>query len=109
MKAILLVLAVFVMAFASSAADYLRRRDPIEDASDATKRAVAWANRETRRFGVKPFTEKSSSAIFDGKRWIWKACVGRGTGDLEVIVFLAPNGGLPITRVNHLVNAAQAL
>jgi hypothetical protein len=109
MKTAIVVAAICLSTFGSWAADALHRRGPITDAAEATKRAVAWANRETGKFGVKAFTEKSGTAVYDGKHWIWRAYVGQGTGDLEVIVYLYPRGGVPITKVNRLVSAAGAL
>ena len=108
MKTTIIVVGFFVMAGAMFGADDLRNREPIADASDATKRAVSWANKEVRKFRVKPFTDKTTVATFDGKQWVWRGRVGQGTGDLEVSVYLDPQGGRPRTSVKRLLSAVES-
>jgi hypothetical protein len=60
---------------------------PVSGSLDAASRAAAWANLELNE-GTEPFKASLAKAVFDGKRWVWRARVGYGQGDVVVTVFL---------------------
>jgi hypothetical protein len=64
----------------------------ITTVSQATARAVVLANLAIADRTTRRFTEQSSTATRDGDRWVWRARIGYGHGDLEVVVTLRADG-----------------
>lgn len=102
-----LVCVLTVAAYSADKVADVPRKGPIADAADATARAIVFANREAKSLDLKPFTEKSAAAKLVGAKWIWRARVGQGKGDVEITVVLRKDGTLESCTSKQLVSTVD--
>ena len=111
LRAISFAVVYFLAAAAFSAEEIPvpAKKGPILGASDATARAVVYANREIKSLdlGLKPFTEKSATAQLVGTTWFWRARVAQGKNDVEVTVVLHTDGSLQSCTSKLLMSATD--
>ena len=80
----------------------------MKDAADATRRAIVVANDAVKAYRVRSFTDTNNLAVLRGNLWIWKGLVGYGKRDLEVTVYIRPDGAETRHGIQELITMADS-
>jgi hypothetical protein len=76
------------------------------DADAAARLAAALANTEARRqMDAAPFRPSQDTPTFSEGRWLWRATIGYGKGDLQADVSFTKTGSDAQVRVQTLILA----
>ena len=92
----------------SGSAAELLRSQPVKDAADATRRAIVVANDAVKAYRVRSFTNTNNLAMLHRNLWIWKGLVGYGKRDLEVPVYIRPDGADTRHVIQELITMADS-
>ena len=80
----------------------------MKDATNATRRAVVGANDAVKAYRIRPFTNTNNLAVLHRNLWIWKGLVGYGKRDLEVTVYIRPDGAETRHVIQELITMADS-
>jgi hypothetical protein len=76
------------------------------DAADAARLAASLANSEAKRqVDAAPFRASQDTPTFSEGRWLWRATVGYGKGDLQAVVSFTKTGSEAQVRLQTLILA----